>query len=59
MPPVKTGSENAAAVLDFEKAEEIRASHAHGAFAYELAEQFGVHKNTIYNVLSDKTWRSS
>lgn len=44
--------------LSFEKAEQIRELRRKGATVRELAEQFGVQQNTIYQILEYKIWKS-
>jgi hypothetical protein len=49
--------EHYCAKLTMEGAREIRAAHASGERVHELARRFGVHRNTISQVLRGDTWR--
>jgi lambda repressor-like predicted transcriptional regulator len=51
------GERNNAAKLTWESADRIRSLRASGASVAELAERFGVHDNTIRELLAGRTWR--
>ncbi len=55
-PPVKKGSENAAAKLNEDKVKEIKIRAAKGDSTYSIAQDFNVSRKTINCIKSGKNW---
>lgn len=54
------GEQNCRAKLDWNRVHIIRAMYQTGNYTGpELAQQFGVHRNSIYNVVTCKTWKET
>ena len=51
------GEKNSMAKLTEASAQEIRSRRANGERVDSLAREYGVHRNTIYRIASQKAWR--
>jgi Mor family transcriptional regulator len=54
--PPKSRQSNGMTKLSVEKVQEIRAAHAVGRSAKELAARYGVHVTTIRRIVRRRTW---
>jgi hypothetical protein len=53
------GERNGRAILSAKQVADIRERYSRGEYGTSLAQEFGVHSNTIYALVRGETWREA